>query len=348
MHVTVEKKGILLEKTNLGFENLGVLNPGVLHYDGCIYLFYRAINKEHFSSIGLALLNEQFQILHRDEIPLLYPQMDYECLGVEDPRIVCIDQLFYLTYTAFDGTNARGALALSVDLKHWEKQGIIVPQLSYTDFIHRAESNLPLNEKYHRYNSQNNLSDGATSPKVWDKNVLFFPRRIAGQLCLIHRIKPDIQLVFFNELTDLTPAFWDNYLLHFSAAILLTPRYDHELSYLGGGCPPIETKDGWLLIYHGVHDTLEGYVYSCCVALLDLENPRIERARLPYPLFGPEHEYELHGIINNICFPSGAVLLDQVVYIFYGAADKRIAWASVPLQPLLEALLKNQILNHDS
>lgn len=348
MQITVEKKGVLLEKTNHGFENLGVLNPAVLHHEGSIYLLYRAINKAHFSSIGFALYNENIELLHRDEIPVLYPQMEYECQGVEDPRLVCIEGLFYLTYTAFDGTNARGALALSEDLVHWDKQGIIVPQLSYTDFIHRAESKQPLNEKYHRYNSHNTTLEGTSGQKIWDKNILFFPRRIAGQLCLIHRIKPDIQIVFFNELTDLTPAFWDDYLLHFSSGILLSPRFEHEVSYLGGGCPPIETKEGWLLIYHGVHDTLEGYVYSCCVALLDLENPRIERARLPYPLFGPEHEYELHGIINNICFPSGAVLLDQVVYIFYGAADKRIAWATTPLQPLLEALQENSIQHHEA
>ncbi|WP_264510808.1 pesticidal protein Cry7Aa [Flavobacterium sp. N1719] len=348
MLTTVQKKGLLLEKTTHGFENLGVLNPAVIHFNGMLHVFYRAINKEHFSSIGYALLDEQSRVIHRNEVPTLYPQFDYECLGVEDPRIVCIDTLFYLTYTAFDGINARGALALSIDMVHWEKKGIIVPQLTYTDFMHRAESILPLNEKYHRYNNPTHVNESFSIHKVWDKNVIFFPRRIKGQLCMLHRIKPDIQIVFFNELADLNTAFWDDYLLHFSTHILLSPRFEHEVSYLGGGCPPIETVAGWILIYHGVHDTLDGYVYSCCVALLDLENPSIEVARLPYPLFGPEHDYEVHGIINNICFPSGAVVLDDVLHIYYGAADKRVAWASVPLQPLLKALEQNHSHNNDA
>lgn len=341
MRATVQKKGLLLEKTTHGFENLGVLNPAVIHQNGLIHMFYRAINKEHFSSIGYALLDEQSRVIHRNVLPILYPQMEYESHGVEDPRIVCIDELYYLTYTAYDGINARGALAVSKDMIHWEKKGIIVPQFNYTDFHHRAESIAPLNEKYHRYNGPVNPIEVSNGHIVWDKNVLFFPRRIGGQLCLLHRIKPDIQIAFFNELTDLTPAFWDEYLLHFSDYILLSPRFEHEVSYLGGGCPPIETAAGWLVLYHGVQDTLEGYVYNCCVALLDLDNPRIELARLPYPLFGPEHDYEVHGIINNICFPSGAVVIDELLCIYYGAADKRIAWATVPLLPLLEVLHQN-------
>jgi hypothetical protein len=74
---------------------------------------------------------------------------------------------------------------------------------------------------------------------------------------------------------------------------------------VGGGCPPIETEMGWLLIYHGVHDTVNGYVYTACACLLDLDNPNKEIARLPYPLFGPELEWELKGVVNNVCFPTG-------------------------------------------
>ncbi|MFZ1254945.1 MAG: pesticidal protein Cry7Aa, partial [Saprospiraceae bacterium] len=109
----------------------------------------------------------------------------------------------------------------------------------------------------------------------------------------------------------------------------------------GGGCPPIETKDGWLVIYHGVHDTNKGYVYSACAALLDLKNPTIEIARLPYPLFKPELEWELKGEVNNVCFPTGSVVFDDLLYIYYGAADERIACASVNLTELISELLLN-------
>jgi predicted GH43/DUF377 family glycosyl hydrolase len=95
-----------------------------------------------------------------------------------------------------------------------------------------------------------------------------------------------------------------------------------------------------------VHDTLKGYVYSACAALLDLEDPTIEIARLPYPLFTPEFDYELTGEVNNVCFPTGTALFSDTLYIYYGAADAKIACASVSITALLQELLLNT-LNHE-
>jgi predicted GH43/DUF377 family glycosyl hydrolase len=145
--------------------------------------------------------------------------------------------------------------------------------------------------------------------------------------------------VAVHELEELTAAFWQHYFLQLQDCIVLTPKYKHEVSYIGGGCPPVETASGWLLIYHGVHDTIKGYVYSACAALLDLENPQKEIARLPYALFKPEHDWELKGEVNNVCFPTGTVLVEDTLYIYYGAADEQIACASVSLSALLQQLL---------
>ena len=120
---------------------------------------------------------------------------------------------------------------------------------------------------------------------------------------------------------------------------MLTPKYSHEVSYIGGGCPPIETKHGWLLIYHGAADTKEGHVYCACVALLDINNPQKEIARLPYKLFIPEREWELKGEVDKVVFPTGTVLIEDTLYIYYGAADERIACASMSLPALLTELL---------
>ena len=84
-----------------------------------------------------------------------------------------------------------------------------------------------------------------------------------------------------------------------------------------------------------------GYVYSACAALLDLENPCIEVARLPYPLFSPDRKWELIGEVNNVCFPTGAIVQDEILYIYYGAADEQIACASIHLESLLNELLLN-------
>ncbi len=342
--IQVKKEGIILEKTNLDFENEGVLNPAVIRGEGDeVHVFYRAVSKGNRSSIGYCKLKNPLTVAERLDKPLLTPESNYESQGMEDPRIVKIEELYYLTYTAYDGVNALGALATTKDLKHFEREGLIVPKITYEEFSRLTKSKVELNAKYLRFNIHNHkFSQDDDDSFMWDKNLIFFPRRINGKLCFLHRIRPDIQIIVsLNELEELTPAFWENYFLHLDECIVLSPKYEHELSYIGGGCPPIETAQGWLLIYHGVHDTIGGYIYSACAALLNLDNPTIEIARLPYPLFKPEYSWELKGEVNNVCFPTGTALFDDRLYIYYGAADERIACASVSLKGLMEELLLN-------
>lgn len=341
--IQVKKEGILLQKTTLAFEDEGVLNPAVIRDGDYVHVFYRAVSTGNFSSIGYCKLHGPFTIVERSETPILLSEFEYESHGVEDPRIVKIDDLYYLSYTAYDGVNALGALATSKDLKNWEKHGILVAQLTYDEFNHLIKFNNKVNDKYQRYNEHDHILERmGKKVLLWDKNLVFFPRRIHDKLYFLHRIKPDIQIIVgVDNLQELTPIFWQNYFLNFNDNIVLAPKYDHEVSYIGGGCPPIETAEGWLLIYHGVKDTIKGYVYSACAALLDLENPKIELARLPYPLFEPEKVWELKGEVNNVCFPTGTALFDDTLYIYYGAADERIAYATVSISALLSELLLN-------
>lgn len=104
-----------------------------------------------------------------------------------------------------------------------------------------------------------------------------------------------------------------------------------------------------MIIYHGVQDKIDGYVYSACAALLDLKNPQIELARLPYPLFFPEKSWELKGEVNNVCFPTGAIVEEETLFIYYGAADERIAVASLNINELLAELsvCKTNQSNHE-
>jgi beta-1,2-mannobiose phosphorylase / 1,2-beta-oligomannan phosphorylase len=343
--INVRKEGIIIEKTTLEFENEGVLNPAAIREGNFVHLFYRAVRKGNFSTIGYCLLNGPLKIENRHYKPLIVPEFDFESHGIEDPRIVKIEDTYYLTYTAYDGVNALGCLATSTDLIHFEKKGILVPQITYEEFNKLQETNSTINSKYFRYNQHDGiLEKDGKKMLVWDKNIFFFPRKINGKFYFMHRIRPEIEIVVaIEKLEDLTPVFWQDYFLHFNDYILLSPKYDHEMSYIGGGCPPIETEFGWLLIYHGVKDSLDGYVYSACAALLDLENPQKEIARLPYALFKPEYVWELKGEVNNVCFPTGAVVFDDKLYIYYGAADERIACASVSLSELLQELIKYKI-----
>jgi len=335
----VKKEGIILRKTELSFENEGVLNPAVIKENGKIHLFYRAVAKGNFSSIGYCVLSDPTMVEERSESPVIVPESDEDKHGIEDPRIVKIEDVFYLTYTSYDGINALGTLSVSKDLKFWENKGIIVPKIPYEKFKLLSEAEGLIPEKYKRYN-QFQISHTDSDPIfLWDKNLIFFPRKINGRFYFIHRIRPDIQIVSTENIEDLTIEFWEDYFFHFNNHILLSAKYDHESSYIGGGCPPIETEYGWLMIYHGVHDTVNGYVYSACAALLDLENPEKEISRLPYPLFKPEEEWELEGEVSNVCFPTGAVVEKDRLYIYYGAADERIAVASLSIDKLLKELM---------
>jgi len=339
--IKVKKEGVLITKTDLEFENEGVLNPAVIRIGDSVHLFYRAVRKGNFSSIGYCRLDGPLTVAERWDKPFMVPEFDYESHGVEDPRIVKIDDIFYLTYTGYDGTNARGALATSKDLMHFNKQGIIVPHITYAEFVSLVESAGKVNESY--YLNQMFYYQAADIEKkilLWDKNVIFFPRRINGKLVFLHRIRPGIQLVSVENLKELTKAFWKNYFLNLQDHIVIDPVYVHESSYIGGGCPPIETEHGWLLIYHGAEETDKGIVYSACAAaLLDLNNPLKEIARLPYALFSPEYEWELKGDVNNVVFPTGTALFGDTLYIYYGAADERIACASIKLSELVAELL---------
>jgi predicted GH43/DUF377 family glycosyl hydrolase len=347
--ILVKKHGKILEKTDLHFENEGVLNPAAIREGDFVHMFYRAVSQGNYSSIGYCKLKGPLEIDQRMNTALISPEFEYEKHGIEDPRIVKIDDLYYLTYTAFDGVNALGALATSTDLIHFDKKGIIVPQMTYEEFNRLAETDIVMDEKYYRFNQHNHIveKDGLKM-LLWDKNVIFFPRKINGKLWFIHRIRPEIQIVIqIDSLEELTKEFWQKYFVKFDDFVVFSPQYEHEISYIGGGCPPIETELGWLIIYHGVHDSIKGYIYSACAALLDLENPQIEIARLPYALFKPEEIWELKGEVNNVCFPTGAVVFDDVLYIYYGAADERIACASISLPELLDELMLNKKNNEN-
>ena len=338
--IEVKKTGVLLAPTRLDFENDGVLNPAVIRIGDSVHIFYRAVRKGNFSTIGYCRLDGPLTIAERWDRPFMVPEYDYESQGVEDARIVKIEDQFHMTYTGYDGTNARGALAISKDLIHFKKQGIIVPPITYARFVFLAESAGKVNQNYYRnHKFYYQEADPDKKMMLWDKNVIFFPRKINGNLVFLHRIRPGIQIVSVNNLKELTKEFWENYFLKMEEDIVMDPIYKHESNYIGGGCPPIETKHGWLLIYHGVEETERGRVYSACAALLDLNDPSLELARLPYALFSPEYNWELVGEVNNVVFPTGTALFGDTLFIYYGAADSLIACASVKLSDLVEELL---------
>lgn len=344
--IVVKREGVLLKKTEFEFENEGVLNPAVIREGDNVHMFYRAVRNGNHSTIGYCMFDGPLALRRRNNSPVIEPQFEYESQGVEDARIVKIDGLYYLTYTAYDGINAQGAMAVSKDLKKFEKIGIIVPPFTYIEFTRLLESRKKVNKKYYRnQNFYHRKENKSTKVLLWDKNVIFFPRRINGWLYFMHRIRPGIQIVKVRDLSELTRDFWEDYCKNLHKYIVMDPFYKHESCYIGGGCPPIETSKGWVVIYHGVEKTSKGFVYSACASLLNLSNPFKEIARLPEALLSPAIIWELKGEVNNVVFPTGTALFGDTLYIYYGAADEQIACASLCFSELLTELLKHPLPN---
>jgi predicted GH43/DUF377 family glycosyl hydrolase len=168
--------------------------------------------------------------------------------------------------------------------------------------------------------------------KTWDKkgiifreqnkDAFIFPEKIRGKYVAIHRPEG------FFEFSR--PSIWISHshdLIHWGEEkVIMQPRKGWEEKRIGGGAPPIKTKKGWLLIYHGVRNENDESFYSAGAAMLDLKDPSKVIARSPKdtPLFHPSKEYETNGFTQNVVFPTGAIpsLDKKDLLIFFGGADQ--------------------------
>ncbi len=168
-----------------------------------------------------------------------------------------------------------------------------------------------------------------------DKDAAVFPRRFDGRYAMIHRPVASgsggahIWLSFSPDLTH-----WGDH------HVLLNARRGSwwDANKIGLSPPPLETSDGWLLLYHGVRNTPGGCIYRLGLALLDLENPWKVLHRSDEWIFGPEEPYERHGDVNGVVFPCGWILGEPtgVIRMYYGGADSCIALATANLAEMLD------------
>ena len=334
----IKDEGIILEKTNLEFENKSVWNPACIEIDGITHMFYRATNLNDISSIGFCQLLDN-QVIKRFDHPILFPEFPYEEKGLEDPRIIKLDGIYYLFYSAYNGNESLVAYAKSSDLTNFQKMGIITPKLTW-DEAEDLFRDARVRQEYRHYEALYKDIHGA-KVLLWEKDACLFPKKINGKFAFLHRIMPGMQIVYFDNFSQLTDDFWREYLKHLGEYIVLDPKYPFESNKIGLGCPPLETSKGWLLITQGVEDTQDGLIYHAGAALLDLNNPLKVLGRLKEPLFSPKALWERSGVVNNVVFPTGAIIRDKRLYIYYGAADKLIAAKSIILTELLTELKKS-------
>lgn len=355
--ITVEKHSIILCPTENEFENESVTNTGVYQDGDTLHFLYRAIQKGNLSTIGYAKTKDPLKIVEKMDHPLISIEFDYESCGMEDPKIVKIEDTYYITYIAYDGLNKVGALATSKDLIHFKKQGVITPKIKYHDYeclINFSSKNL--NPKYHTfYKLFKEIGLGNDSSRfIRIRALSLFPRKINGKFALLISIYPGIQIVYFDDFKDLTKEFWIDFIENISNHIVMDPNGVYEVNYIGVGCVPIETNEGWLLIYFGAQETTTGIRNHIKAALLDIDNPKRTLSRLKTPLFSPHKLLHEKSQISDMVFPTGHALFGDALYIYYGVSNNFIAVASVNINDLLQELkyqekgIKNKISNSAS
>lgn len=166
-----------------------------------------------------------------------------------------------------------------------------------------------------------------------DKDASLFPGRIGGQWALIHRpVSAPGAHMWMSYSPDLR--HWGGHKL------MLEARRGGwwDANKIGLSPPPIETQQGWLVIYHGVRQTVSGGLYRLGLALFDLYSPERCLKRSEEWVFGPEESYERRGDVDNVVFPCGTTLLPDgdTLRLYYGAADTSIALATGSIRALLK------------
>lgn len=171
-----------------------------------------------------------------------------------------------------------------------------------------------------------------------DKDAAIFPRQFSGEFALIHRpATHDGSHIWLSSSPDLVN--WGGHVV-----ILSARRGAYwDANKIGLSPPPIETDEGWLILYHGVRQHASGSIYRLGLALLDKEHPEICLRRGTSWVFGPEEPYELIGDVGQVVFPCGTILEadGDRLRVYYGAADTSIALATASLRELLDWLREN-------
>lgn len=176
----------------------------------------------------------------------------------------------------------------------------------------------------------------------YNRNGVLFPRRIGGKYLMMSRPSDTGHTpfgdIFVSESPDMV--YWGRHRHMMSRG----PRW-WDSTKIGAGPSPIETSEGWLLFYHGVTGTCNGFSYSIGAALLDLEEPWKIRARLNQALLTPEATYELQGFVASVCFPVGCLCDAPTgrIAIYYGAADTFTALCFGQADALVQFILTNPV-----
>ena len=322
----------------------GVLNPGSgRDASGAVYLLPRLVAAGNRSRVGLA------RVLVTDGVPtgvsregvVLQPDAGWERArshaGVEDPRVTWIPALgtHVMTYVAYGPLGPRTALAISADLRSWERLGPL-------HFGYQQDLDMDLN-------------------LYSNKDAVFFPEPVPGPdgvpcFAALHRptwdlevVAPDLGTYLPAGVEDDRPGIWISYvpvtevLADITALVRLRQHkavavsaFAFEALKIGAGPPPLRIPEGWLLLHHGVTGRMLPRVdhqpfvnYAVGAMILSVDDPSVVLTRTSEPLMTAELSEERSGIVPNVVFPTAVEQIDGRQFVFYGMADSRIGVAEL-------------------
>jgi len=286
----------------------GVFNPGVASVDGETILLVRVEDSRGFSHLTVARSADGKTNWEIDPKPTLVPERAYQ----EERWGIEDPRIVYL----------EDRKAFAITYVSFSKGGPLV--------------SLALTEDFKEFKRVGPL----VPPE--DKDASLFPKKFENKYLLIHRPiirgEAHIWLSFSPDL------------IHWGGHRILMPARAGwwDQNKVGLGPPPIETPEGWLVIYHGVRTTASGNLYRVGMALLDLEKPWKVIRRSPGWVFAPTKFHEQVGFVSGVIFPTGATLNeDGELKMYYGAADTYVCLATANIRELIDYLKKCPKLNRE-
>jgi predicted GH43/DUF377 family glycosyl hydrolase len=347
----LQRVGMLMEPEPGNPQEIeGVLNPAAVRGpDGGLYLFPRMVARGNYSRIGIARVrfNEAGDPVGVERLGIaLEPEADYERRpngggGCEDPRVTFVEPLqrYIMSYTAFSPQGPRIALASSADLFHWQRLGLATfgpyPNIEFGDVDDKDASLFPIA-----------IPNPSGHPELAILHRPLFPgTRPEETACHAgsREVDLDRESIWISYCAMVSDGPGSIRLSRFSSHHrLATPVSPWERLKIGGGTPPILTRHGWLIIYHGVreapkqNDGRHALCYSAGVMVLTKEHPQLIRYRSQEPILKPELPQERDGVVANVVFPTGIDRRDDLgapdrFDVYYGMADNRIGVARLDL-----------------
>lgn len=294
----------ILQPSDFPYPVVAVLNAGAVNFENKTLLLLRVEDGTGISHLTKATSEDGKTDWQIDTKPTLMADRRFdEAEGLEDPRIVWIEERkeFVLSCVSFYAKTEKELAGIS-----------IITTKDFSSFQRLGQRLLPVN-----------------------KNASLFPRTINDRYVLISRPMiggtADIWVCFSPDLVH-----WGDW------QPLFTVKYRKwEEHRIGLGCPPIETPEGWLVIYHGARDTASGTLYRVGLALLDLEDLRLIKRSKEWVL-GPSLDIycDMHGFVPGVIFPCGAVVDDKTkdIRLYHGISDSVLGLAEGNLNAILEYL----------